>query len=241
MKLSIVIPTYNAHEWIQGCIDSIALHHPSSAYEIIVVDDKSTDDTIAIVRQQFPTVRLFANDANVGFGKTVNVGLTAAAGEYVLVLNNDTWMHEGALDRMIAFLDTHADAGIVGPKVLSGDGSLQQQCRRRIPTPTAALLGTKVVERRRAGDLTQPGPGAAAAGVEPPPRPERLLERLAGEILRQRAIPGQEQQIAVHGVELRLGHGRKRRPVDREARQRRRHRVHDAHTPPGRSGVTQEF
>jgi GT2 family glycosyltransferase len=140
VKLSIVIPTYNAHEWIQGCIDSIALHHPSSDYEIIVVDDKSTDDTIAIVRQQFPTVRLFANDTNVGFGRTVNVGLKAAGGEYVLVLNNDTWMHERALDAMIAFLDTHADTGIVGPKVLSGDGSLQQQCRRRIPTPTAALL-----------------------------------------------------------------------------------------------------
>ena len=140
MKLSIVIPTYNAHEWIQGCIDSITLHHPSSDYEIIVVDDTSSDDTIAIVRQQFPTVRLFANEKNVGFGKTVNVGLKEASGEYVLVLNNDTWMHEGALDAMIAFLDTHADTGIVGPKVLSGDGSLQQQCRRRIPTPAAALL-----------------------------------------------------------------------------------------------------
>jgi len=140
MKLSIVIPTYNAHEWIQGCLDSIRLHHPSTPYEIIVVDDKSSDDTVAIVRQQFPDVRVFANDKNVGFGKTVNVGLKASTSAYILVLNNDTWMHEGALDAMIAFLDTHAGAGIVGPKVLSGDGSLQQQCRRRIPTPMAALL-----------------------------------------------------------------------------------------------------
>jgi GT2 family glycosyltransferase len=140
VKLSIVIPTYNAHEWIQGCIDSINLHHPSSDYEIIVVDDKSTDDTIAIARKQFPDVRLFANEKNVGFGKTVNVGLAAATGDYLLVLNNDTWMHDGALDAMIGFLDAHADVGIVGPRVLSGDGSLQQQCRRRIPTPTAALL-----------------------------------------------------------------------------------------------------
>ena len=142
MKLSIVIPTYNAHEWIQGCIDSIRLHRPKApgGYEIIVVDDLSTDDTVAVVRAQYPDVRLYANGKNVGFGKTVNVGLTAAAGDYILVLNNDTWMHEGALDAMIAFLDTHPDAGIVGPKVLSGDGSLQQQCRRRIPTPAAALL-----------------------------------------------------------------------------------------------------
>ena len=140
MKLSIVIPTYNAHEWIQGCIDSIRLHRPAAPYEIIVVDDKSSDDTIAIVRQQFPDVRLFANERNLGFGKTVNVGLAASSGEHILVLNNDTWMHAGALDALIGFLDAHGDVGIVGPKVLSGDGSLQQQCRRRIPTPTAALL-----------------------------------------------------------------------------------------------------
>jgi GT2 family glycosyltransferase len=141
-RLSIVIPTYNAHEWIQGCIDSINLHRPAAAndYEIIVVDDKSSDDTIGIVRAQFPEVRLFANDRNIGFGKTVNVGLKAAGGDYILVLNNDTWMHAGALDAMIAYLDAHPDVGIVGPKVLSGDGTLQQQCRRRIPTPAAALL-----------------------------------------------------------------------------------------------------
>lgn len=140
MKLSIVIPTYNAHEWIEQCIDSIRLHRPSCDYEVIVVDDRSTDDTVAIVRAKFPDVRLFANEKNVGFGKTVNVGLRASAGSGILVLNNDTWMHDGALDALIGYLDAHPDVGIVGPKVLSGDGSLQQQCRRRIPTPAGALL-----------------------------------------------------------------------------------------------------
>ena len=140
MKLSIVIPTYNAHEWIEQCLDSIRLHGPGGDYELLVVDDKSTDDTAAIVREKFPDVRLFSNEKNVGFGRTVNVGLRAASGTYILVLNNDTWMHEGALDAMMAYLDEHSDTGVVGPKVLSGDGSLQQQCRRRIPTPAAALL-----------------------------------------------------------------------------------------------------
>jgi GT2 family glycosyltransferase len=107
---------------------------------LIVVDDQSTDDTAAIVRDTFSDVRLFRNERNLGFGKTVNVGLRASAGEYILVLNNDTWMHEGALDALVGYLDDHPDTGIVGPKVLSGNGSLQQQCRRRIPTPTAALL-----------------------------------------------------------------------------------------------------
>ena len=140
MKLSIVIPTYNAHEWIEQCIDSIRLHAPGHPYELIVVDDQSTDDTAAIVRDKFPGVRLFRNERNLGFGKTVNIGLRASVGEHILVLNNDTWMHAGALDAMIGYLDDHPDTGIVGPKVLSGNGSLQQQCRRRIPTPMAALL-----------------------------------------------------------------------------------------------------
>lgn len=140
MKLSIIIPTYNAHEWIEQCLDSIRLHRPAADYEIIAVDDRSSDDTVAIVRSKFPDVRVFANDRNLGFGKTVNVGLKASSGEYILVLNNDTWMHARALDELIAYLDAHPDTGIVGPKVLSGDGSLQQQCRRRVPTPTAALL-----------------------------------------------------------------------------------------------------
>ncbi|MBZ5557618.1 MAG: glycosyltransferase family 2 protein [Acidobacteriia bacterium] len=140
MKLSIVIPTYNAHEWIAQCLDSIRAHRPTADYEVIAVDDTSSDDTVAIVRDTFPDVRVFSNEKNLGFGRTVNAGLKASKGEYILVLNNDTWMHAGALDALIGYLDAHPDTGIVGPKVLSGDGSLQQQCRRRIPTPMAALL-----------------------------------------------------------------------------------------------------
>jgi GT2 family glycosyltransferase len=140
LKLSIIIPTYNAHEWIEQCLESIRLHRPSCDYEVIAVDDRSTDDTVAIVRDKFADVRLFANERNLGFGKTVNVGLRASTGEYLLALNNDTWMHEGALDAMIRYLDDHRDTGIVGPKVLNGNGAIQEQCRRRIPTPAAAFF-----------------------------------------------------------------------------------------------------
>jgi len=82
---------------------------PIGEYEIIVVDDKSSDEQRSrSCASSYPGIRLFANEKNIGFGKTVNVGLAAAAGEYVLVLNNDTWMHVDALDAMIGFLDTHA-------------------------------------------------------------------------------------------------------------------------------------
>lgn len=140
MKLSICIPTYNARDWIEQCLESIDTHAPSCAFEIVAVDDHSTDDTVAIVRAKFPHVRLFTNAKNLGFSKTVNIGVRASRGEYLLVLNNDTWIHPHALDALVEYLDRHPDAGIVGPKVVCGDGSLQQQCRRRIPTPLGALL-----------------------------------------------------------------------------------------------------
>jgi GT2 family glycosyltransferase len=140
VKLSICIPTYNARDWIEQCLESIYTHAASCDFEIIAIDDRSTDETVAIVRSRFPDVTVLTNPANVGFSKTVNVGLRAARGEYLLVLNNDTWIHPGALDALVGYLDRHQDVGIVGPKVVCGDGSLQQQCRRRIPTPLGALL-----------------------------------------------------------------------------------------------------
>ena len=75
VKLSIVIPTYNAHEWIEQCLDSIRLHRPACDYQVIVVDDKSTDDSVAIVRDRFPDVRLFSNDRNLGPGVDRDAGV----------------------------------------------------------------------------------------------------------------------------------------------------------------------
>jgi len=122
LKLSIVIPTYNAHEWIRAVPRFDPRAPARRRLRGLAVDDTSSDDTVAIVRSQFPEVRVFTNEKNLGFGKTVNVGLKASTGEYILVLNNDTWIHEGALDALMGYLDAHADTGIVGPKVLSGDG-----------------------------------------------------------------------------------------------------------------------
>ena len=149
MKLSIVIPTYNASPWIAQCLDSIRANAPKHDYEIIAVDDHSTDDTIEIIRTQFSDVQVFSNPRNVGFSRTVNVGLRAATGEHVFVLNNDTWVHPGALDALIAYLDATPEAGIVGPRVENGDGSLQPQCRRFVPSPVGALLYFTRLSRRR--------------------------------------------------------------------------------------------
>jgi GT2 family glycosyltransferase len=140
MKLSIVIPTYTALGWTLACLQSIREHPPTMEYEVIVVDDCSPDDSAAGVRTRFPEVRHFTNARNGGFSKTVNKGIREARGDYVLVLNSDTWVHPGALDALTGFLDAHPEVGIVGPKVLNRDQSLQKQCRRRNPTPLSALL-----------------------------------------------------------------------------------------------------
>jgi GT2 family glycosyltransferase len=149
VKLSIVIPTYNASPWIAQCLDSIRANAPRHAYEVIAVDDNSSDDTLDIVRSQFPDVRVFSNPRNLGFSTTVNVGLRASTGEHIFVLNNDTWVHPGALDALSDYLDATPDAGVVGPKVQNGDGSLQPQCRRFVPSPTGALLYFTGLSRRR--------------------------------------------------------------------------------------------
>lgn len=140
MKLSIVIPTYNARSWVEQTIRSIQEHAPSFPYEVLLVDDCSTDRTNEAVESAFPAVRVIRHTTNQGFSKSTNSGLRVARGEYILMLNNDTLVHPGALEKLVDFLETRTDVGVVGPRVLSRDGSLQQQCRRRIPTPWAALL-----------------------------------------------------------------------------------------------------
>src|SRR5215831_4742727 len=103
---------------------------------------------------------------------------------------------------------------------------------------SAALLGAKMIQRVAACDPAEPGPRRPAARIEAPPRPKRLLERLARQVLRDGAVPGQEDEVAVHGVELALRNGRKRRPVDVQAGPGARHRVHGPHTPPPPRTVT---
>jgi GT2 family glycosyltransferase len=149
VKLSIVIPTYNASAWIAQCLDSIRANAPRHPYEVIAVYDSSADDTVDIIRSQFPEVQVFSNSRNLGFSRTVNVGLRAAAGEQMFVLNNDTWIHPHALEALIDFLDATPDAGLVGPRVQNGDGTLQPQCRRLVPTPVGALLYFTRLSRRR--------------------------------------------------------------------------------------------
>ncbi|MBM3154543.1 MAG: glycosyltransferase family 2 protein [Chloroflexi bacterium] len=135
VDLSICIVNYKAKELLRECLKSIYQNTNEIQLEIILVDNNSQDSTIDMVSQNFSTVRLVVNQENVGFVKATNQALTISRGRYALWLNPDTIVLPNALDTLVKLMDTRPDIGIVGPKVLNRDGTLQQQCRRGFPTP----------------------------------------------------------------------------------------------------------
>jgi GT2 family glycosyltransferase len=139
MKLSIVIICWNDWKVIENCLRSIFACTHRIEFEVIVSDNGSTDGSVEKIRQQFPAVRVVENRANLGFTRGNNSGIREARGEYVLILNPDTIMHEGSLDRWIEFADRHPEAGGFGCKVQNPDGTYQESARR-FQTPVRLLV-----------------------------------------------------------------------------------------------------
>jgi len=141
MDISIVIVNYNVKEFLRSAIVSVerALAHGRMSGEILVVDNNSSDGSVEFVRENFPSVRLWALPDNIGFGRANNVALREAKGDYLLILNPDTILGEDTLEVMLRFMREHPDAGLAGCKLLNGDGSFQLSCRRGFPTPWASF------------------------------------------------------------------------------------------------------
>ncbi|HTT17821.1 MAG TPA: glycosyltransferase family 2 protein [Candidatus Sulfotelmatobacter sp.] len=129
MKLSVVILCWNDRGVITDCLRSIFATTKSTKFEVIVADNGSTDGSIELIRSSYPGVRVIENGRNLRFAKANNVAIQACRGEYILILNPDTIIHEGALDRMIQFADRHSEAGAFGCRVLNPDGSYQVSAR----------------------------------------------------------------------------------------------------------------
>ncbi len=133
MELSIVILCWNDREVIGDCLRSIYAGTHSTQFEIIVSDNGSTDKSLEFIRVNFPRVRVLENGANLRFSKGNNVGIRASNGRLILILNPDTIIHDGALDRWVRFAEKHPEAGAFGCRVLNIDGSYQG-CARPFPT-----------------------------------------------------------------------------------------------------------
>ncbi len=147
MKLSICLTYYNALDYLVECLESIADHPPACEYEVVIVDDASALPCAAAVAAVFPTARVIRNAVNLGFAGANNVAWEQSSGEYVLFLNSDTKMLPDALDELVGYLETHSEAGAVGPMVLNTDGSFQPQCRRGRLTPLTGLTYSLRLDR----------------------------------------------------------------------------------------------
>ncbi len=142
MQLSIVILNYNSKDFLLPCIQGIVKHTQSLDFEIIIVDNKSSDTSVAYIKEKilprFKQVRLIEAPHNKGYAYGNNLGIQEARGEYVLIMNPDIVIWENALTRMVAYMDAHPRVGIAGPRLLSPDGSLQYFCYR-FPSPEVFL------------------------------------------------------------------------------------------------------
>jgi GT2 family glycosyltransferase/lipopolysaccharide/colanic/teichoic acid biosynthesis glycosyltransferase len=138
-RLALIVVSYNTRLLVRRLLQSLAAFPPRCAHEVWVVDNNSRDDSVVMLRQEFPQVNVIANAHNLGYAVAVNQGLEATRSEYALVLNPDIVLRPGCLDTLIEFMDTHADAGLAGAKLLHTDGSLQHSCRG-FYTPQTLLL-----------------------------------------------------------------------------------------------------
>ncbi|WP_309120857.1 glycosyltransferase family 2 protein [Paenibacillus sp.] len=139
MDLSIIVVNYNTKQLTLDCIRSVFSSATSLNYEVILVDNASTDGTIEAVRERHPEVLTLANTRNVGFSKANNQGMEIASGRYILLLNSDTIVEEHTLETMVRYMDEHADVGASGCKLVLPNGSLDEACKRGFPTPLASF------------------------------------------------------------------------------------------------------
>lgn len=163
LDLSICIATLNASDYLRNCLrsiyeqsshlkwadtgsidleqklDSSPMSQSRLNFELIIVDNGSSDNTAAMIQSEFPAARLILNGRNDGFARPVNMALRESQGRYMLVLNPDTIILPGAINELVKYMDSQPEVGICGPKVLNRDGSLQKACRRGVSRPWAAF------------------------------------------------------------------------------------------------------
>ncbi|MCX6019443.1 MAG: glycosyltransferase family 2 protein [Chloroflexi bacterium] len=142
--LLVVILNYNTRDLLRKCLRSLAVQRGPSV-EICVVDNASPDGSAEMVESEFPDVHLLRNPKNNGFSAGNNLGLRAhgwpeaGRARHVMLLNPDTVVPEGALAGMVTYADAHPSVGVVGPRLLLPDGTLDKACRRGFPTPAVSF------------------------------------------------------------------------------------------------------
>ena len=127
-EISVIIVSWNAYKFLEECLDSLS-RGITRSYEVIVVDNASKDGSEAMVRKKFPSVQLIQSGSNLGFAKGNNLAFAHARGRYVCLINSDVNVFPGCVDTLAQYLDQHQDVGMVGPRILNADRSIQNSCR----------------------------------------------------------------------------------------------------------------
>lgn len=142
LSCSVVIVAYNSGDFIPVCLNSVHEALRGIDSEVIVLDNGSPEPLTEENRNAFPSVIWLTSEKNLGFGKGCNFAARRAQGRVLFFLNPDTVVAPDTFRKMLAYIQSKPDAGIVGCKILNGDGTLQCACRRTFPSPLAAVFKT---------------------------------------------------------------------------------------------------
>ncbi|MCG2613030.1 glycosyltransferase family 2 protein [Terrimonas sp. NA20] len=140
MDLSVIIVNYNVKYFLEQCLFSLREASKGLRVETIVVDNHSSDNTLAYLQPKFPAVRFIANAENRGFAQACNQGLHLASGKFILFLNPDTVLPEDCLHKSIAYLQNTPGAGALGIKMLDGSGNFLRESKRSFPSPMTSFF-----------------------------------------------------------------------------------------------------
>lgn len=129
VDVSVVIVGYNSRLDLPVALDSLREHTTGVSYEVTVVDNASRDGTAQFIEREYPWVRLIARGTNIGLSGAVNEGAAASDSDFIIALNPDVRFEHDVLTPLATYLRAHPDVGIVAPKLLNPDGTLQLSCR----------------------------------------------------------------------------------------------------------------
>ena len=172
--IDVVIVSYRCEALLRDCLRSLLDNPPPGPLTVHVVDNASGDGTAEMVKREFPEVELTVNATNAGFSRANNPALAGGVAPYALVLNPDTRITPGALQRLVEVREARPEVGIAGPRLELEDGTLDHASRRSFPTPMSALghftgLGRREGASGRLADYRAPdvksGPVDAVNGA----------------------------------------------------------------------------
>lgn len=149
--LSIILVCWNNKEYLDQCLKSLYGTGMRNSFDVVVVDNGSTDGSQQMLAEKYLQVKIIQNDSNLGLGKASNQGIEATQGRYVLLLNNDTIVNGPSFDAMMDFLEQNPKAGGVGGKLMNPDGTIQAGYNYFSSLPEEFLVATRLGEFIRPG------------------------------------------------------------------------------------------